>query len=130
MFDLSQLISQLKLKNQELLAEKELMRDRVSSRTSESNGDKSDSESDTQERGDSHPTHRGDKDRLKELQETISTLNTQMNNFNEPLSTPSEDINFIPPTTTVPKTVDGGCPSSKLTNGHIQLESAPNGTDH
>ncbi|CAG7836729.1 unnamed protein product [Allacma fusca] len=62
MFDLSQQISSLKLKNQELLAEKELNRDRCIS----SNGsDKSDSEMDTQ-------------DRIKELEETISTLTAQI----------------------------------------------------
>jgi len=41
MFDLSQVISSLKLKNQELLAERELLGDRcVSASGSESNGDK------------------------------------------------------------------------------------------
>lgn len=71
MFDLSQIISTLKLKNQELLAEKELMRDRcTSSRTSDSNGEKSDSESDTQER-------------IKELQDTIATLNSQLTSLQE-----------------------------------------------
>jgi len=66
MFDLSQIISTLKLKNQELIAEKELMRDRcLSSRTSDSNGDRSDSESDTQ-------------DRYKELQGSIATLASQL----------------------------------------------------
>src|SRR5689334_19768428 len=93
MFDLSQVISALKLKNQELLAEKELMRDRtggISSRTSESksDGDKSDSESDTQEKDRS--------ERFKELQDSISTLNTHLTNFKEP-STPLEELTFKPP---------------------------------
>ncbi|XP_021944224.2 ecotropic viral integration site 5 ortholog isoform X1 [Folsomia candida] len=123
-FDLSQIISALKLKNQELLAEKELMRDRtrVSSRTSESksDGDKSDSESDTHEQR-QHHHRRGDKDRLKELQSCISTLNTQMNNFNDPPSTPLEDLTFKPPLTKT-ESVDGL--KLNLTNGHSQLASS------
>ncbi len=113
MFDLSQSISALKMKNQELLAEKELMRDRtgVSSRTSES---KSDSESDTQDR-DHNPPSRGDRDRLKE----ISTLNTQLNHFNEP-STPLEELTFKSPESS--STISSS--NNKLTNGHSQLESS------
>lgn len=105
MFDLSQTISSLKLKNQELLAEKELMRTDRSSRTSESksDGDKSDSESDTQDRV------VGDRERLKELQYTISTLNSQLlTNLQEP-QTPLEELTFKPP---------GSAEPPKLANGH------------
>jgi U3 small nucleolar RNA-associated protein 14 len=105
MFDLSQIISALKLKNGELVAEKELARDRtgVSSRTSESksDGDKSDSESDTQDRD------RDREDHLREFRNTISTLNTQMTNLAEP-STPIEDLKFKLP---------GATSETKLSNG-------------
>lgn len=70
MFDLSQIISALQLKNQELMAEKEMMSGRCVSSSSESNGDKLDSESDTQER-------------IKELQDTIATLNIQLESLKE-----------------------------------------------
>lgn len=70
MFDLSQVISALQLKNQELMAEKEMMSARCVSSSSESNGDKLDLESETQER-------------IKELVDTISTLTIQLESLKE-----------------------------------------------
>ncbi|ODN02708.1 Ecotropic viral integration site 5 protein [Orchesella cincta] len=70
MFDLSQIISSLQLKNQELMAEKEMMSARCVSSSSESNGDKLDSESETTER-------------IKELQDTIATLTIQLESLKE-----------------------------------------------
>jgi len=106
------------MKNQELFAEKELMRDRtgVSSRTSESksDGDRSDSESDPQER---------DRDRLKELNDSISSLNSHLNSYKEP-GTPLEELTFKPPTA-----LNGSWDASKLLNGHSHQGSLTNGTE-
>ncbi|CAL8111503.1 unnamed protein product [Orchesella dallaii] len=70
MFDLSQVISSLQLKNQELMAEKEMMSARCVSSSSESNGDKLECESETIER-------------IRELQDTIATLTIQLESLKE-----------------------------------------------
>jgi hypothetical protein len=100
MFDLSQVISTLKLKNSELITEKELMRDRcLSSRTSDSNGDRSDSESDTQ-------------DRYKELQGNIATFTSQLNSLNNSCDETPPSKDKLPEETQV-----NGHGTSAFTNG-------------
>ena len=114
MFDLSQQISSLKLKNQELLAEKELSRDRCIS----SNGsDKSDSEMDTQ-------------DRIKELRDTIDTLSSQIEKLeasNVPVkkqSTTSSEGKTSPDSSLMSSPKENGHGSSMSMNANQEISSS------